>query len=258
MDAESAWHPLPIHCRNWIPSCIYNAASFTSKICKKNSTRSPGSWEKNAKNLKMKVRRVHTLFANAIAMLTRQEKSVVDKNATIEKFDERYCINEVAFQLFFQVDVILLWISISKYQSIAKFRVAAKVFWVSHSVWVRACPKTKIRELLQWVIKRTGKHWFDQDECVYVWFKEHDRVAKFYVEKVMLYTDILMNSAAGKKLEERVLYSRKRNGAIPEINWKTITNFDGAEGLNWKMKDTCDFFSILSEVTPTSIIHDYV
>lgn len=74
----------------------------------------------------------------------------------------------------------------------------------------------------------------------------------------MLYTDILMNSAAGKKLEERVLYSRKRNGAIPEINWKTITNFDGAEGLNWKMKDTCDFFSILSEVTPTSIIHDYV
>jgi hypothetical protein len=132
-----------------------------------------------------------------------------------------------------------------------EFRIAAKVFWVSYSAWMRACPNDHVDERLKRVSIDHCMDWYKKDDYQLVWRQQYSRVVDFYVNKVMEYTNKFMASPAGKLIEKEVETAKRRRSGKPLIDEGTLRAFNGAEGLNWTMADVSDFFQILSEVSET-------
>lgn len=129
------------------------------------------------------------------------------------------------------------------------FRVAARIFWVSYSAYVRHVPHGEADKFLELICKENGQNWHKSAQHTHVWNEALDMVADFYLNKVKEYGELYMASPAGQKMKSAVIRSRKHSKALPTVDTEALLQYDGVEGIAWGIPQVYDIFSILSEVT---------
>jgi hypothetical protein len=130
------------------------------------------------------------------------------------------------------------------------FRTAAKIFWITPSVYARAVPEEHANILLEILDAQSahGFNWHQKDDSVLVWSQMYNYVLDYYIDRFDFYCDQYIQSPLGQLFTEAVQKARSSGSKLPVLDEKPIAMLEGALGIQWTVAEISDIFRLLISI----------